>query len=101
MVVRPISPLFHWNYSDLGINYSGICIRTALYLKPQYFDHIMKGLWCALFLSVIILAFKTFRLIQIGEEFCGSKSETLQDSLRKQSVNYMRNYHRSVKTSIP
>ncbi|KAK2140314.1 hypothetical protein LSH36_1395g00066 [Paralvinella palmiformis] len=33
------------------------------------------------------------RLIQIGEEFCGSKSETLQDSLRKQSVNYMRNYH--------
>ncbi|CAH1787995.1 unnamed protein product [Owenia fusiformis] len=35
------------------------------------------------------------RLIMIGEEFCGSKSEGLQDSIRKQSVNYFRNYHRA------
>jgi len=34
------------------------------------------------------------RLIQIGEEFCESKSEGLQESLRKQSINYFRNYHR-------
>ncbi|XP_076349286.1 vacuolar protein sorting 50 isoform X2 [Tachypleus tridentatus] len=34
------------------------------------------------------------RLIDIGEEFCNSKSEDLQESLRKQSVNYFRNYHR-------
>lgn len=34
------------------------------------------------------------RLMDIGEDFCGSRSEDLQDSLRKQSVNYFRNYHR-------
>ena len=31
----------------------------------------------------------------MGEEFCGSASEGLHDSIRKQSVNYFRNYHRS------
>ncbi|XP_064613648.1 LOW QUALITY PROTEIN: syndetin-like [Liolophura sinensis] len=35
------------------------------------------------------------RLILIGEEFCGSKSEGLQDSLKRQSLNYFRNYHRA------
>ncbi|GAB6031035.1 hypothetical protein CHUAL_007851 [Chamberlinius hualienensis] len=35
------------------------------------------------------------RLIDIGEEFCGSKSDDLQESFRKQSVNYFRNYHRA------
>lgn len=34
-----------------------------------------------------------FRLIQVGEEFCGSKSEDLQESIRKQSANYFNNYH--------
>lgn len=34
-----------------------------------------------------------FRLIQVGEEFCSSKSEDLQESIRKQSVNYFKNYH--------
>ncbi|PRD25485.1 UNVERIFIED_CONTAM: Syndetin [Trichonephila clavipes] len=34
------------------------------------------------------------RLIDIGEDFCGSRSEDLQESVRKQSVNYFRNYHR-------
>ncbi|KAJ3650826.1 hypothetical protein Zmor_016905 [Zophobas morio] len=33
------------------------------------------------------------RLIQVGEEFCLSKSEDLQESIRKQSVNYFKNYH--------
>jgi hypothetical protein len=32
-------------------------------------------------------------LIEIGEEFCGSKSEDLQDSIKMQSDNYFRNYH--------
>ncbi|XP_014680060.1 PREDICTED: syndetin-like, partial [Priapulus caudatus] len=32
--------------------------------------------------------------MQIGEEFCGSDSEFLQESIRKQSVNYFRTYHR-------
>ena len=33
------------------------------------------------------------RLIEIGEEFCDSKSEALQESLRRQSINYFRTYH--------
>ncbi|XP_022109307.1 syndetin-like [Acanthaster planci] len=35
------------------------------------------------------------RLIRVGEEFCGSKSESLHDSVRQQSLNYFKNYHRS------
>lgn len=35
------------------------------------------------------------RLIAVGEEFCGSKSEELQESMRKQSINYFRSYHRT------
>ncbi|KAF5276706.1 hypothetical protein FQR65_LT16233 [Abscondita terminalis] len=33
------------------------------------------------------------RLMEVGEEFCGSKSDDLQDSIRKQSINYFKNYH--------
>lgn len=33
-------------------------------------------------------------LTQIGEEFCGSKSESLKECLKNQSVNYFRHYHR-------
>lgn len=35
------------------------------------------------------------RLIEVGEEFCGSKSEELQDSIKKQSYNYFKNYHQT------
>jgi len=35
------------------------------------------------------------RLMEIGDEFCGSRSEGLEESIRKQSVNYFRSYHRS------
>uniref|UniRef100_A0A3Q1BAC1 Uncharacterized protein n=1 Tax=Amphiprion ocellaris TaxID=80972 RepID=A0A3Q1BAC1_AMPOC len=35
------------------------------------------------------------RLMQVGEEFCGSKSEVLQESIKRQSVNYFKNYHRA------
>lgn len=34
------------------------------------------------------------RLMQVGEEFCGSKSEVLQESIKRQSVNYFKHYHR-------
>lgn len=34
------------------------------------------------------------RMIEIGEEFCGSKSDGLQDSLKQQSLNYFKNHHR-------
>nr|XP_023991364.1 syndetin-like [Salvelinus alpinus] len=33
--------------------------------------------------------------MQVGEEFCGSKSELLQESIKRQSVNYFKNYHRT------
>lgn len=35
------------------------------------------------------------RLMAVGEEFCGSKSEELQKSIRRQSYNYFKNYHAS------
>lgn len=35
------------------------------------------------------------RMIEIGEDFCGSKSESLQDSLKQQSLNYFENHHRA------
>ena len=38
--------------------------------------------------------------MSIGEEFCGSKSQSLQDSIRVQTVNYFKAYHRYCPTSI-
>ncbi|XP_031849318.1 vacuolar protein sorting 50 [Nomia melanderi] len=35
------------------------------------------------------------RLIEIGEELCGFKSENLQESIRKQSLSYFSHYHAS------
>ncbi|XP_060572099.1 syndetin-like isoform X2 [Ruditapes philippinarum] len=35
------------------------------------------------------------RMIDIGEDFCDSKSEHLQDSLKQQSLNYFKNHHRA------
>ena len=34
------------------------------------------------------------RLISIGLEFCGEGSSSLQESMRQQSLNYFKNYHR-------
>ncbi|GFO41646.1 coiled-coil domain containing 132 [Plakobranchus ocellatus] len=34
------------------------------------------------------------RLIEIGDEFCGSKSEALQDSMKQQSLNFFKTHHR-------
>lgn len=35
------------------------------------------------------------RLIQVGEEFSGGNSESLEESIRRQSLNYFRSYHRA------
>ncbi|KAL3842010.1 hypothetical protein ACJMK2_020083 [Sinanodonta woodiana] len=35
------------------------------------------------------------RMIEIGDEFCQSKSEGLQESLKQQSLNYFKNLHRA------
>ena len=54
----------------------------------------VKVISCCIMSSCCV--FSLHRLIAIGEEFCGSKSETLHDSIRTQTVNYFKNYHRSV-----
>ena len=35
------------------------------------------------------------RLIAVGEEFCGSSSEDLHESIRTQTVKYFKTYHRT------
>ncbi|KAH9518838.1 Syndetin [Bulinus truncatus] len=35
------------------------------------------------------------RMIEVGEEFCGSKSESLQDTLKLQSLNYFKTHHQN------
>ena len=42
----------------------------------------------------------TCRLISIGVEFCGEGSSSLQESMRQQSLNYFKNYHRSAGEEI-
>lgn len=44
------------------------------------------------FLRILAILHK---LIQVGEEFCGSDSAELQSSMKEQSSNYFRNYHLS------
>ncbi len=41
-----------------------------------------------------LFSLPTDSLMQVGEEFCSSKSEVLQESIKRQSVNYFKNYHR-------
>ena len=36
----------------------------------------------------------TVRLISVGVEFCGEGSDSLQESMRQQSLKYFKNYHR-------
>ncbi|XP_049824964.1 syndetin isoform X2 [Aethina tumida] len=78
--------------------------------KKQKLDHYLIKIWddvqrkvSSLLLNADLATYKfdqfvqvlrvVHRLIQVGEEFCGSKSEDLQESIRKQSVNYFKNYH--------
>ena len=44
--------------------------------------------------DVLCFLFLTYRLIEIGDEFCSSKSEALQDSMKQQSLNYFKTHHR-------
>ena len=34
------------------------------------------------------------RLIAVGVEFCGEGSDSLQQTMRQQSLKYFKNYHR-------
>lgn len=79
-------------------------------LSKQKLDHNLVKIWddvqrkvSSLLLSADLANYKfdqfvqvlrlVHRLIQVGEEFCNSKSEDLQKSIRQQSVNYFKNYH--------
>lgn len=44
------------------------------------------------FIKILEIAEK---MVEIGEEFCGNKSEELQNSLHKQTINYFQSYHKS------
>ena len=35
------------------------------------------------------------RLMEVGQQFCGAQSDILQESVRQQSINYFRTFHRS------
>lgn len=39
--------------------------------------------------------FVNYRLVEIGEELCGYKSENLQESIKEQSTSYFSHYHAS------
>ncbi|KAG5891776.1 hypothetical protein JTB14_006964 [Gonioctena quinquepunctata] len=79
-------------------------------MSKQKLEHNLTKLWddvqrkvSSLLLNADLASYKfdqfvqilrvVHRLMQVGEEFCSSKSEDLQESIRKQSVNYFKNYH--------
>ncbi|XP_008194931.2 syndetin [Tribolium castaneum] len=79
-------------------------------LNKEKLDHNLTKIWddvqrkvSGLLLNADLASYKfdqfvqvlgvVHRLIQVGEEFCLSKSDDLQESIRKQSVNYFKNYH--------
>lgn len=79
------------------------------YIK-QKLDHNLVKIWddvqrkvSSLLLNADLASYKfdqfvqvlsvVHRLMQVGEEFCGGKSEDLQESIRKQSGNYFSSYH--------
>ena len=47
------------------------------------------------YIHILTHFFGFCRLIAVGEEFCGSTSEDLHDSIRTQTVKYFKTYHRS------
>ena len=77
--------------SSIGIIYAYIYLYISL---AELYDECVvthkrlciSGMLCA-FIHVC-------RLITIGVEFCGEGSSSLQESMRQQSLNYFKNYHR-------
>jgi len=50
---------------------------------------------CCFWTVITTELFLDVRLMQVGEEFSGAKSESLEESIRRQSLNYFRSYHRA------
>ncbi|XP_066144425.1 syndetin isoform X1 [Euwallacea fornicatus] len=105
------------SYHQLAIWYNNIeegqdegDLDVELSMGKQKLEHNVVKIWddvqrkvSSLLLNAHLAAYKfdqfvqvlrvVHRLIQVGEEFCGSKSEDLQESIRKQSACYFKNYH--------
>lgn len=47
--------------------------------------------WCFMRFMHCVLV---YRLIAVGVDFCGEGSDSLQESMRQQSLKYFKNYHR-------
>ncbi|XP_033752043.1 syndetin-like isoform X2 [Pecten maximus] len=105
--------LWHESHDEEFIRESGVDVDISLKMKyiRQKLDHGLTRIWHDVQQKVKIYILGTDmanfkledfirvldlvnRLIEIGEEFCGSKSEGLQDSLKQQSLNYFKNHHR-------
>ncbi|XP_066997108.2 syndetin [Anabrus simplex] len=73
--------------SGLDRIWQEVQMRVYTYLRES------KPSWCKFdeFLQVLRVV---HRLTEVGEEFCGSKSEELQKLMKEQSGQYFRNYHR-------
>lgn len=84
------------------------CLLLFFFFMPTSCSHLLLFPLFRLFvfspsslLTLVLLSFPfllclsiSLRLMQVGEEFCGSKSEVLQESIKRQSVNYFKHYHR-------
>ncbi|KAK7862939.1 hypothetical protein R5R35_004896 [Gryllus longicercus] len=73
--------------SGLERIWQDVQMRVCTYLRES------RAAWCKFdeFMQVLRVV---HRLMEIGEEFCGSKSGELQKLMKEQSGQYFRNYHR-------
>uniref|UniRef100_A0A8C7QAZ5 VPS50 subunit of EARP/GARPII complex n=1 Tax=Oncorhynchus mykiss TaxID=8022 RepID=A0A8C7QAZ5_ONCMY len=82
-------PTWNLNYWRINKKIPRICVLSISFgIVPPFSPH--PFCFC-----VSVNHTHTHRLMQVGEEFCGSKSELLQESIKRQSVNYFKNYHRT------
>ncbi|KAF2896789.1 hypothetical protein ILUMI_09384 [Ignelater luminosus] len=89
--------------SDLEDNFNKQYIKQKLESGLMKIWHDVQSKVSTLLLNSDLASYKfdqfvqvlsvVHRFMEVGEEFCGSKSDELQESIRKQSVNYFKNYH--------
>ncbi|CAG9830056.1 unnamed protein product [Diabrotica balteata] len=107
-IVLSYHKLVKWHNSDHDPEYSEC--ENDIIASKQKLNHNVTKIWddvqrkvSGLLLNGDLARYKfdqfvqvlrvVHRLIQVGEEFCSSKSEDLQESIKKQSENYFLNYH--------
>ncbi|PIK37173.1 putative coiled-coil domain-containing protein, partial [Apostichopus japonicus] len=67
---------------------------NMLYIN-QKLERGLARIWQDVQQKVKLFLIATDLLIDIGQEFCGSGSEGLHESIRQQSLKYFKNYHNS------